>query len=195
MYQLKVIITSTRPGRRGIAVANWFSEKAKTLRDFNSEVLDLKEIDLPLLDEPFHPKLQKYQQEHTKEWSKKINEGDAFVFVIPEYNYGMPPAMLNAIDFVFKEWNYKPAALVSYGGISGGLRSAQMCKLVLTTVKVMPLMEGISLPFFEKNINESGVFVSNELIDKSFHTMMDELLKWTKGMQYMRDNFLNETVH
>lgn len=195
MYQLKIIITSTRPGRRGIAVANWFSEKAKTLRDFNSEVLDLKEIDLPLLDEPFHPKLQKYQQEHTKEWSKKINEADAFVFVIPEYNYGMPPAMLNAIDFVFKEWNYKPAALVSYGGISGGLRSAQMCKLVLTTVKVMPLMEGISLPFFEKNINESGVFVSNELIDKSFHTMMDELLKWTKGMQYMRDNFLNETVH
>lgn len=190
MYKLKVIITSTRPQRKGIAVGNWFSEKVRQHGAFDVEVLDLKKIDLPLLDEPNHPKFQNYTREHTKEWSKKINEADAFVFVIPEYNYGMPPAMLNAIDYVFKEWNYKPAALVSYGGISGGLRSAQMCKLVMTTVKLVPLTEGISLPFFEKNINEEGVFVGNDLIENSYKIMVSELVKWTEGLKYMREKII-----
>lgn len=189
-YNLKVIVTSTRNERQGIAVANWFIDKVKTHESFNVEVLDLKELNLPLLDEPNHPKLQKYQYDHTKEWSKKVSEGDAFVFVIPEYNYGMPPAMLNAIDYVFSEWNYKPAALVSYGGISGGLRSAQMAKLVLTTVKLVPLMEAISIQFFAKKINEDGVFVSEKPIDHSYEIMMSELVKWTKGLKYMRENFI-----
>ncbi len=117
---------------------------------------------------------------------------EKFIFVMPEYNYGMPPAMLNAIDFVFSEWNYKPAALVSYGGISGGLRSAQMSKLVLTTVKLVPLTEAISIPFFAKKINEDGVFISDKLIDSSYDIMMDELLKWTKGLKYMRENIISQ---
>jgi len=98
--------------------------------------------------------------------------------------------LVNAIDYLFSEWNYKPAALVSYGGISGGLRSAQMSKLILTTVKVFPLTEAISIPFFAKQINEEGVFIANPLIDKSYNEMMDELIKWTKGLKYMRDNLL-----
>ncbi|MBX2887887.1 MAG: NAD(P)H-dependent oxidoreductase [Ferruginibacter sp.] len=189
-YNLKVIVTSTRNGRQGIAVANWFAEKVKEHNAFNTEILDLKEIALPMLDEPHHPRLKNYQYEHTKAWSKKIEEADAFVFVIPEYNYGLPPSLVNAIDYLFSEWNYKPAALVSYGGISGGLRSAQMSKLILTTVKVFPLTEAISIPFFAKQINEEGVFIANPLIDKSYNEMMDELIKWTKGLKYMRDNLL-----
>lgn len=189
-YNLKVIVTSTRNGRQGIAVANWFAEKVKEHNAFNTEILDLKEIALPMLDEPHHPRLKNYQYEHTKAWSKKIEEADEFVFVIPEYNYGLPPSLVNAIDYLFSEWNYKPAALVSYGGISGGLRSAQMSKLILTTVKVFPLTEAISIPFFAKQINEEGVFIANPLIDKSYNEMMDELIKWTKGLKYMRDNLL-----
>lgn len=189
-YNLKVIVTSTRNGRQGIAVANWFAEKVKEHNAFNTEILDLKEIALPMLDEPNHPRLKNYQYDHTKAWSKKIEEADAFVFVIPEYNYGLPPSLVNAIDYLFSEWNYKPAALVSYGGISAGLRSAQMSKLILTTVKVFPLTEAISIPFFAKQINEEGVFIANPLIDKSYNEMMDELIKWTKGLKYMRDNLL-----
>lgn len=190
-YKLKVIATSTRNQRQGIAVASWFIEKVKTWESFDVETLDLKEINLPILDEPNHPKLHNYQYDHTRLWSEKISEGDAFVFVIPEYNYGMPPSMLNAIDYVFSEWNYKPAALVSYGGISGGLRSAQMAKLVLTTVKLVPLTEAISLPFFAKKIDENGKFISDEPIDRAYEVMMTELEKWTKGLKYMRENIFN----
>lgn len=189
-FELKIIVTSTRQNRQGGAVANWFFEAIKTHPLFNTEILDLMEINLPMLDEPNHPKLKKYQFEHTRQWSAKIATADAYVFVIPEYNYGMPPAMVNAIDYLFEEWNYKPAALVSYGGISGGLRSAQMAKLILTTVKLVPLTEAVSIPFFAKKINEQWVFVSDAPINNSCELMMEELVKWTKGLKYMREHIL-----
>lgn len=187
MFQLKIIVCSTREERKGIAVAEWFFEKVKSEeKEFEAELLDLKKNNLPMLDEPKHPKLHQYTHEHTKMWSTKIESADAFVFVMPEYNYGMPPAMLNAIDYLFEEWNYKPAALVSYGGISGGLRSAQMSKLVLTTVKVVPLTEAISIPFFEGHILPEGKFQSDSKIEKSYQVMMAELLKWTRALKSMR---------
>ena len=158
MFQLKIIIASTRPGRKGISVAEWFIGIAKKEAAFEVEVLDLAEINLPFIDEPHHPRLQQYTKDHTKAWSKAIDAADAFVFVIPEYNYSMPPTLLNAIDFLYKEWNHKPVGLVSYGGLSGGTRSAQMCKEVITTVKMMPLSEAVNIPFFEKHIDEYGKF-------------------------------------
>ena len=188
MYSLKIIIASTRPGRKGISVANWFIETVKKYPDFNVEVLDLAQINLPFIDEPNHPRLQQYTKEHTKQWSNTIDSADAFVFIIPEYNYSMPPTLLNAIDFLYKEWNYKPVGLVSYGGISGGTRSAQMSKQVMTAVKLMPLAEGVTLPFFTKNIDDNERFNSNELIDKSVAVMMKELLRWTAALQSIRLN-------
>ena len=186
IYSLKIIIASTRPGRKGISVANWFIEIAKKATAFNVEVVDLAAINLPFIDEPSHPRLQRYTKEHTKEWSKTIDAADAFVFVIPEYNYSMPPTLLNAIDFLYKEWNYKPVGLVSYGGLSGGTRSAQMCKQVITAVKMMPLSEAVNIPFFEKNIDADGKFNGYEAVDKSAEILLHELLKWTETLKSMR---------
>lgn len=186
-YSLKVIIASTRPGRKGIHVANWFVEAVSAYDDFEVEVLDLAKINLPFLDEPKHPKLQQYEQEHTKAWSRQIQSADAFVVVVPEYNYGMPPTLANAIDFLFREWNYKPVGFVSYGGLSGGTRSVQMCKEIMSTVKLVPLSEAVNLPFFEQKIDENGRFHANELIDNAVRVMMHELLKWTKALKPMRE--------
>ena len=61
------------------------------------------------------------------------------VFVTPEYNFGPPPPLVNALNYVYKEWNYKPAGIVSYGGVSGGVRSALVEKITLTTLKMMPM--------------------------------------------------------
>ena len=187
MYQLKIIIASTRPGRKGIHVAEWFLETLKDHPDFEIEVLDLAGINLPLIDEPNHPRLQKYEKDHTKEWSRKIDAADAFVVVTPEYNYGMPPSLANAIDFLYKEWNYKPIGFVSYGGLSGGTRSVQMCKEIMTTVKLVPLMEAVNFPFFEKSIDENGRFKPEAFAEKAADVMMKELLKYTKALKPMRE--------
>ena len=186
VLKLAVVITSTREERVGPSIARWFVERARAHGKFEIELVDLKEIGLPLLDEPKHPRLRQYQRAHTKAWSATVDSADAFVFVTPEYNYGMPPALLNAIDYLLHEWKYKPAAFVSYGGTSGGTRSVQMSKQVLTSVRVMPIPEAVAIPFFSKLIDAQGDFMGGEAYDKSAAGMLDELLRWAEALATLR---------
>jgi len=186
MSNLKIITSTTREGRAGIAIEKWITELAKSQSNFNVELLDLSVINLPFMDEPNHPRLQKYQHEHTKKWSAKINEADAFIIVLGEYNYGFPAPIKNALDYLFNEWKYKPVAFVSYGGISGGLRATQMLKQVVTTLSMMPLSEQVNIPFFSKLIDDDRVFQANETIIRSAEHLLTELKKWSDAMKVMR---------
>ncbi|WP_312034641.1 NAD(P)H-dependent oxidoreductase [Actinoplanes sp. TBRC 11911] len=94
---LLVIVASTRPGRAGLPVSRWFVDVAKGHGGFHVSVADLAEENLPLLDEPYHPKRRNYQNEHTKRWSEKVAAADAFVFINPEYNYGIGAPLKNAL--------------------------------------------------------------------------------------------------
>ncbi len=191
MYQLKIILASTRTARKGPAVASWIMQVANAYKDtFDVALLDLKEIDLPFLDEPEHPRLQHYKHDHTKRWSKIIDSADAYVIVTCEYNYGYPAPLKNALDFVYKEWNNKPVAFVGYGGIAGGTRAIQMLKQVVTAQKMMPLAEAVFIPFFTRFIDEDGVFQADEALDESANAMMKALIPWTKALKYMREEFL-----
>jgi NAD(P)H-dependent FMN reductase len=166
-------------------VGQWFFERAKAHGKFEVELVDLKELNLPLLDEPKHPRLGQYEHEHSKAWSKIVKASDAFVFVTPEYNYSAPPALLNAADYLFHEWAYKPAGFVSYGGISGGMRAAQMFKQTLGTLKVVPIPEAVTITFFSQ-LMEEHVFKGSEALEKSSVTMLDELSRWTEALRTLR---------
>lgn len=183
---LVVLIASTRPQRKGPAIAKWFTSVAEAHPTFEVRLVDLAEVGLPLLDEPNHPRMKQYQQEHTKRWSAIVDAADAFVFVTPEYNYNPPPSLLNALDYLYQEWLYKPVGIVSYGGISGGLRSAQALKLAVTTLKMMPLSDGVVAPNFFGQINSEGVFEANESQIHSAHAMLDELAKWSAALSQIR---------
>jgi NAD(P)H-dependent FMN reductase len=190
--KLQVIICSTRPGRVGPSVARWFYKFASSHNTFDTQLIDLVDFNLPLLDEPIHPRLQQYQHAHTKAWSESVASADAYIFVTPEYNYSPPPSLINALDYVYREWNYKPCGFVSYGGISGGLRSVQAVKSQIITLKMMPMVESVMIPFVANFLNEAGDFQSNEQIDKSAVTLLDELLRWTLGFKAMRESFAAE---
>ncbi len=185
MSKLAIIVTSTREQRVGMSIASWFAEKVTAHGKFESELVDLQGR-LPLMDEPHHPTKRNYQHAHTKAWSATVAAADAFVFVMPEYNYGMPPAMLNAIDYLFFEWNYKPAGFVSYGGVSGGTRSVQMSKQVLTSVKVVPVTEAVSIPFFHKQLDANGKFQPGDTQDEALKKMLDEVAKYATALKTMR---------
>jgi NAD(P)H-dependent FMN reductase len=185
MLKLSVIIASTRPGRVGLPIGNWFVERAKEHGRFEVEVADLKEVNLPLLDEPKHPRFQQYEHAHTKAWSAMVNAADAFAIVTPEYNFGLPPALVNAFDYVFKEWHYKAAGFVSYGGISGGMRSVQMSKMILTSMKVMPIPDAVTIPFFSNHMKD-GKFEATDTINNSAKAMLDELHRWAEALKPMR---------
>ena len=183
--KLHVIFASTRDGRQGFPIAEWAVEQVRVHGKFEPRLIDLREVNLPLFDEPRHPRFRQYEHAHTKAWSAVVEAADAFVFVTPEYNYSMPPALVNAIDYLLAEWAYKPAGIVSYGGVSGGTRAAQMVKLMLTSMKVMPLPEGVSVPFFSKMIAE-GKFAPGELQEKAALAMLDELARWAGALASLR---------
>lgn len=184
---LQVITVSTRQGRQGHAVATWFTDFARQHSQFEIEPVDLAEVALPLFDEARHPRLGQYEHEHTKAWSAIVNRADAFVFVTPEYNYSTPPSLINALDYLFQEWAFKPAGFVSYGGMSGGLRSVQTAKLTLTSLRVMPIPEGVALPMFNQHISkETGVFDPGSQFDQAGIAMLTALHRWAEALKTLR---------
>lgn len=114
MIRIAIIIGSTRPGRNGEAAAKWVYEISQKRSDAEFELVDIKDFNLPLLDEPVPPIMGQYTQQHTKVWSAKIASFDAYVFVTPEYNHGTSGALKNAIDFLYHEWVNKAAGFVGY---------------------------------------------------------------------------------
>jgi NAD(P)H-dependent FMN reductase len=108
------------------------------------------------------------------------------VFVTPEYNYGLTAPLKNAIDFLHTEWQYKPVGFVSYGGVAGGTRAVQMLKLVVTTLKMTPLFEAVTVPFVAQFIDDEGEFVPSDMIDQSANAMLDELVRVSVALAVLR---------
>ena len=182
---LSIVIASTRPGRVGRTVGDWFTERARQHGGFEVKVVDLAEVRLPFLDEPRHPRFRQYEHEHTKRWSETIGASDAFVFVTPEYDYSMPATLLNALQFLSVEWHYKACGFVSYGGVSAGTRSVQMAKQVVTALKMMPMAEGVFIPFVPKELKD-GVYPGSKTQEDAAKVMLDELGRWTSALAVLR---------
>lgn len=167
-------------------MAHWFQEFAQAQDLFEIELVDLADVNLPLFDEPNHPSQKNYVNDHTKAWSAQIEQADAYVIVTPEYNFGTPPALNNALNYLFQEWHYKPVAFVSYGGLSGGTRSVQMTKQTVTTLKMVPIVEAVNLPFFSQHLDGSR-FAPPENAQKSALTLLTELHRWATALKPMRE--------
>lgn len=184
--KLHTIIFSTRPGRVGPAIGSWFNDFANEQGQFESSLVDLADFNLPVYDEPRHPRMQQYEHEHTKAWSRSVAAADAYAFVIPEYNFCPSPAFINALDYVYSEWNYKPCGFVSYGGVSGGLRSAQVSKQLVTTLKMMPMVEGVMVQMPWELIDDNKTFNASEHHESSGKAMLEEMAKWAQALKAMR---------
>jgi NAD(P)H-dependent FMN reductase len=184
--KLTIVIASTRPGRIGLPIGQWIEGRARDHGGFEVEVADLKEIDLPMMDEPNHPRLKDYTHQHTKDWSARVEAADAFVFVHPEYNYGLNAPLKNAIDYLHQEWLYKPVGFVSYGGVSAGTRATQMIKQVVTTLKMTPVPEAVSIPFASQFIGDEEEVEANETMEKAADAMLNELARYTEALRPLR---------
>jgi NAD(P)H-dependent FMN reductase len=187
MLNLQVIVASTRDERKGPLIAEWFMGQARAHGQFDVELVDLREVGLPLFDEPRHPRLQQYEHEHTRRWSEVVQRADAFVFVTPEYNFSTPPSLVNALDYLVKEWAYKPAGFVSYGGVSAGLRGVQMSKQLVGALRMIPVVEAVAIPMFPQHIDAAtGVFDPGAVQAQAATAMLDELLKLANALKPLR---------
>src|ERR1700675_4314155 len=185
MLKVGIITGSTRPNRKSLDVAKWVLEAAQERGDAEYELIDIKDFELPLLDEPMPPSMGKYQLPHTKRWAAKIASLDAFVFVSPEYNHGIPAALKNAIDFLFAEWKDKAAGFVSYGG-AGGARAVEQLRLVMAEVHIATVRNQVLLSMFTDFENFS-VFKPASQQEKSVNAMLDQVIAWGGALKTLRE--------
>ena len=154
-----IVVGSVRPGRIGLPIAEWV--KRATESDWEIDLVDLAELDLPFMDEPNHPALRTYTKQHTIDWSERVDAADAIILVTPEYNHSFSPALKNAVDFLHQEWWRKPVGFVSYGGVSGGTRGVVALEPVITGVGMVRTGAGVEIPFAGAQVAD-GVFTPSE---------------------------------
>ena len=183
--RLQVIIVSVRPGRVGAAVGDWFVQQAKAHGGFDVGVTDLATLALPLHDEAAHPMTGRYEHEHTKEWSAIVDAADAFVFVMPEYNHSFAASQKNALDYLNREWAYKPVGFVSYGGVSGGMRAVAALRPVVSVLRMVPVVDAVVVPFVRTAVDDDG-FHPTEIVTASVTPMLDELAKLAPALAGVR---------
>jgi NAD(P)H-dependent FMN reductase len=141
-----VIVGSTRAQRIGPQIAAWVAQVGREIISAEIEIVDLKDWPLPMDDEPGVPAAHDYAFDHTHAWSQKISEASAFVFVTPQYNWGYPAPLKNALDHLYKEWSGKPAMIVTYGGHGGGKCAAQLRQVLKGLhMKPVPIMPGFTI--------------------------------------------------
>ena len=169
---LQVIAGSTRPGRKGIAVAQWVARQAEAHGGFDVELVDLADAGLPVLDEPNHPRLGQYTQQHTKDWSATISRADAFVFVFPEYNHSIPGGFKNAVDSLGPEWQGKTVAFVSYGA-DNGVRAVEHWRQIVANFHMVGVRQQVSLSRF-REFGDDGLALLDRR-DGELDTLFDQL--------------------
>jgi NAD(P)H-dependent FMN reductase len=184
MIKIAIIIGSTRPGRVGEAVGQWVFKIAGQRNDAEFELVDIKDFNLPLLDEPVPPSLGKYSKPHTKVWAAKIDSFDAFVFVTPEYNHATSGALKNAIDFLYREWNNKAVGFVGYGG-SGGTRAVENLRLIMGELQIADVRSQVTLSL-STDFENFTIFKPHSRHEKSVNEMFDQVIAWGGAFKTLR---------
>ncbi|HEY2382711.1 MAG TPA: NAD(P)H-dependent oxidoreductase [Terriglobia bacterium] len=185
MLSVGIIIGSTRPGRKAEVVAKWAYEIARKRNDAVFELVDIKDFNLPLLDEPMSPMMGKYTHDHTKKWAAKIVSFDAFVFVTPEYNHATSGALKNAIDFLYAEWINKAAGFIAYGA-TAGVRAVENLRLVMAELQVATVRAQVGLSLFT-DFENFNVFKPVPMQETAVNRMLDQVIAWGGALKMLRE--------
>jgi NAD(P)H-dependent FMN reductase len=187
---IKVIAGSTREGRFSDKAAAWIAEEIKKQDNVAVEVLDLRDYDVPFFNEPMSPsfKQESYKNEAVARFTKKIEEGDAFVIVTPEYNHGTSGVLKNALDWVYPEWNNKAVAFVSYGGV-GGARAVEQLRQNVIELQMAPIRNSVHIPgeqYFQVLFGKMDVKELFASVSKQAEDMITQLLWWARALKNAR---------
>jgi NAD(P)H-dependent FMN reductase len=180
-----IITGSTRPGRNNEAVAHWVHDIARKRTDAAFELVDIASFELPLFDEPKSPMFGQYTKPHTRAWSEKIASFDGYVFVTPEYNHGIPAALKNGLDFLYREWNNKAAGFVSYGGGASGARAVEQLRLVMAELMVATVRAQVLLSLVT-DFEQWTKFKPLPQREADVTTMLDQVVSWATALKSLR---------
>lgn len=183
---IAVVISSSRPQRVGPTVADWVMQGTRNRQGATYELVDLEHQNLPNLDEPEPASSGHYSRAHTQAWAARVATFDAFVFVVPEYNHGIPGQLKNALDYLYAEWNDKVAGIVCYGS-NGGFRAAEQLKLSLNELQVAVVRAQVELSTFD-DMDPSGSMAPRDYQGAKRRTMLAAVERWAGAMRTMRED-------
>lgn len=186
MPKLMIIVGSVREGRIAQPIAEWVRGEAEADGRFEVDFADLKEIALPLMDEPNHPSMKQYTKPYTIAWSERVERADAFLFAFPEYNHSFSPAIKNALDYLVREWDRKPVGFVNWGGSSSGTRAQAALKPVIVQLGMVMTHGNIEIGMPWTQLSEDGVFTPNEQQAGVLQAQLDELIVLDKALSPLR---------
>lgn len=183
--KIQVLIGSVREGRLSLPVANWLQEQLASRSDFELEMVDLKEWDLPMFAFAKSPGAGNYEDPLQIKWAKSVDSADGYIFISPEYNHAYSAVLKNALDYVYGEWNHKPCAFVSFGGVAGA-RSVEQLRLVAVELKMAPLRDAVHIKDIWGKM-EGGAFKADAADLKQLGTAVDELVWWASALKPARE--------
>ncbi len=178
--RLAVIVGSTREGRFGPKVGRWFAAQVEPRDDFDLDLIDLAEVDLPRT-------LGQDPSDALTDYLARLDRADAFVVVTPEYNHGYPAALKQAIDVAYREWQAKPVAFVSYGGMAGGLRAVEQLRQVFAEVHATTIRDSVSLHNPWSLFDEDARLHEATGGEAAAKVMLDRLAWWADALRSARE--------
>jgi len=179
MSSIQVILGSTRQGRAGEKVAQWFMSHAQDKTDLDVELVDLHDWPLPFFDQQMPPMMGGYRDEAQQRWADQVARADGYVLVTPEYNHGYPAVLKNALDHLFAEWNGKPVGFVGYGGPGGGHRAVEQLRQVVVELEMVPMRQQVAIANVYAAFDQDGRLANPEHYDRQAVAVLDELAHWT----------------
>jgi NAD(P)H-dependent FMN reductase len=194
MLRFLVVVGSTRQGRRGRAVADWFLTHARRLSADRWDLADLAELNLPWYESAMSPAFGPVDPDpRVQAWARMVAESDAFVWVTPEYNHGYPAALKNAIDHLYREWVRKPVAIISYGAGSGGVRAVEQLRQVAVELQMAPIRFSVHLPMIRQLMNDEGEVVAPDAVP-GIAQVVEDLTWWARALKAAREEALAEAA-
>ncbi|MCH6470811.1 NADPH-dependent FMN reductase [Sinomonas terrae] len=179
MTKIAVVTGSTRDGRKNRQVAEWVVAQGREREDAEFELVDIADYRLPLLGEPGNEQALK----SVKEFSARMDEFDGFIFVTPEYNHSVSPALSNALTYLKPELADKAAGIVSYGSAFGA-RAVEHLRGILSELQVAHVQKtGMFSLFIDF---KDGEFSPSELQASSVLPVFDQVVRWARALETVR---------
>jgi len=182
-FQLAIILGSTRAGRFGPVVANWFATQAEKRGDMRIDLIDLAETPIPAVQQAHPVPTGEYHSADVRAFASRIGAADAFVVVTPEYNHSYPAALKLAIDSVHPEWYAKPVGFISYGGFAGGLRAVEHLRAVFAELHAVTIRETVSFYLAHAQFDENGEPRDAEGVNGAAKVLLDQLAWWAHTLR------------
>jgi NAD(P)H-dependent FMN reductase len=175
---------STREGRLGETVAGWFMRNSSERDDLTIELVDLRDWPLPFINQA-RPPSTGHRDPEAREWSHFVEEADGFILITPEYNFGYPAVLKNALDHLYQEWNGKPVAFVGYGGAAGGARSVQQLRQVVQELQMLPVRDDVILPSVWSLFDDNGRMTTDRF-DEKVDALLNSLSRYCHALEPLR---------